>query len=148
MAGKKKSGNVSLPSISKSARHSSGSSQGKTGGGTGIGQVICVIIGVLLVLFILLGGINQKAFFETMVNFAKNIGNTFTSWIDKGDIDVTDSGIYIKPAGPNGGIITGHSNESTDESTDESIDNSNDESTTNESSIEQSINETSELPVF
>ena len=145
MAGKKKSGNVSLPSISKSARHSSGSSQGKTGGGTGIGQVICVIIGVLLVLFILLGGINQKAFFETMVNFAKNIGNTFTSWIDKGDIDVTDSGIYIKPASPNGGIITGHSNESTDES----IDNSNDESTTtNESSIEQSTNETSELPVF
>ena len=72
-------------------------------------------LGILLIItienFILLGGINQKAFIETMMDIAKNIGNTFTSWVDKVDVDVTDSGIYVKPADSNGGIITGNSNQ-------------------------------------
>lgn len=107
---KKEKTTVNLPSISKSIKRSNDMAQGKANYNDGM-KAVGIIIGILLVLFILLGGINQRAFVETMMNFAKTVGDKFTSWVDKGDVDITSDGIYIKPAGPDGGILTGHPDE-------------------------------------
>lgn len=54
------------------------------------------IVIVLLVLFVLFGGINQLAFFKAMTDFATNVGNFFSSIFDKFKIVPTDTGIYLQ----------------------------------------------------
>lgn len=107
---KKEKTTVNLPSISKSIKRSNDTAQGKANYNDGM-KVIGIVIGVVIVLFVLLGGINQRSFIETMMNFAHTVGDKFTSWIDKGDIDVNSDGVYIVPAGPDGGLLTGHPDE-------------------------------------
>lgn len=109
-------------------KSSGGGSGGSSGSGGGVVGLLASIFGIGLIAFILLGGINQRAFFETMGSVAQNIGKFFTSWIDKAEVDVTSDGVYIKPAGENGGIITGNeetsdeNNETSEETSDDTGD--------------------------
>ena len=53
----------------------------------------------LLILFVLLGGINQKKAWEWFKKLGYNIGHTVSSWINV-DVEATDDGIYIDPSKP------------------------------------------------
>lgn len=93
---KKEQVSVKLPNARKSISRQKQMAQGKAdlqGWWTFIG--IAVAAG--LILFILLGGINQRKFFETMKNIGVNIGEKVASWIHPDDIQVEDDGIYLRP---------------------------------------------------
>lgn len=149
---KKEKTEITLPNISRSIKRSNDMAQGKANY-QDAWKAVGIIIAVLVVLFVLLGGINQRAFLDTMINFATNIGDKFTSWVDKGDIEVNSDGIYIRPAGSDGGLITGN-NESANASTavnDSNVTNESDSTSSDSSSSETSSTtseETSNLSAF
>lgn len=77
----------------------------------GIWTLITGVITLAIILFIILGGVNQRKLWETLQNWAINVGNTVAGWFGKGDIEVNDDGIYWRPNGTtmtdaNGSVIT------------------------------------------
>ena len=65
--------------------------------GQAVFKVVLVIIGVGLVLFILLGGINQRKFLESIFRIGSNIGEKTENITSPDIIDITDDGIYLNP---------------------------------------------------
>ena len=140
---KKEKKDVNLPSISRSIRRSRDLAQGKANYNDGF-KAVGIVLAILVIAFVLLGGINQAAFVRTMVDFAKNIGDKFVSWVDKGNVEVTDSGIYITPAGPDGGLITGnHGDDTTSDSTTSEWNNTSDDTSNATSDSDISYQEVS-----
>ena len=52
---------------------------------------------ILLILFVLLGGINQVKFWQAMKDIGQKIGETIFGWVKDVDVEVNDKGIYLKP---------------------------------------------------
>lgn len=95
---KKEKNSVTLPKAWQSVKHQRDTSQTKNN----INDISSLIVGILiaiLILFILLGGINQRAFVNFLFDWSKNVGNTVSSWINGANLQVTDDGIYIDPSG-------------------------------------------------
>ena len=100
---KKKDPKVKLPRAwgAKKGERSSG---GGSGGGKGVntdglfGAIVTILI-IAAILFVFLGGINQRKAVDWLFNFAQNIGNTVSSWFNPENIDVTDDGVYYRPDG-------------------------------------------------
>lgn len=95
---KKEKNSVTLPKAWQSVKHQRETSQTKNN----INDISSLIVGILiaiLILFILLGGINQKAFVNFLFDWSKNVGDTVSSWINGANLQVTDDGIYIDPSG-------------------------------------------------
>lgn len=93
---------------------------------------------VLIVLFIIMGGINQRAAWNWFQNFGENIGKKISSFFNPDDIVVNDDGVYWKPGTGEGAT------ESTDDSSDtgstENKTDTNTEQTNTEQNTESSTN--------
>lgn len=93
-----------------------------------LGGLIAGLIVAALVAFILLGGINQRAFVETMFKWSEVVGHKVSSWFESGGIEVTEDGVYLNPNGNND--VPGHKdntdidNEGNDNNTNSEIDTS------------------------
>lgn len=96
----KKEKKTKLPKIFGSK---SGSGNGSGGGdGTRLGMTIVAFIltalPIILFIFAITGGINQRKFIEASAKLGENIGKTVSGWLGDGkNIEVTDDGIYIRP---------------------------------------------------
>ena len=89
---------VKIPKVKvklKNEQKNSGSIGEETG--QAVFKVILTIIGVGLVLFILLGGINQRKFLESIFQIGSNIGEKTENITSPDIIDITDDGIYLNP---------------------------------------------------
>lgn len=62
----------------------------------GANNLLTGLIVVLLILFILLGGINQRKTWEAAKRLGANVGQTVASWFNPDSVDVNDDGVYIK----------------------------------------------------
>ena len=94
---KKEKTSVKLPSVRKSIARQKHLSQGKADW-NGWVELATVGLVVLLILFILFGGINQRKFFETATKWSKTIGTKISQVFnpDK-NIIVNDDGVYVDP---------------------------------------------------
>lgn len=63
----------------------------------GASSLITGLIVALIIIFVLLGGINQRKTWEAAQRLGSNIGHTISSWFSADDIEVNDDGVYIKP---------------------------------------------------
>lgn len=85
--GKKSSGNSSTGSSSK------GSSQ------FSFSSLLFTIISILVIAYVLMGGINQRKFVKGVFDMAKTIGLTLSGQSENAldMIEVNEDGVYIKP---------------------------------------------------
>jgi len=90
---KKKPTEVKLPNAKKSIRRQRAMAQGKADF-NGWFELIMGVAIFLLVLFILFGGINQRAFWETMKDWGQTIGQKVSSVFEPDNVIVNDDGIY------------------------------------------------------
>ena len=90
---KKNSTSVKLPNARKSIKRQRHMAQGRAEWNS-IWELVGGIAVVLLVIFILLGGINQKAFIETASEWAQTIGQKFQEVIHPDQVLVEDDGVY------------------------------------------------------
>lgn len=54
-------------------------------------------LALLAILFVLLGGINQRTTIEAINNIAQTIGNKVGNWLGGADVEVTEDGVYLQP---------------------------------------------------
>lgn len=71
----------------------------------GAWSAIGVIAGVLLFLFVILGGISQTGAIKTVFNWSHNVGERISNWMEGGSIVTNDDGIYWDPTGQQGDSI-------------------------------------------
>ena len=103
---KKKDPKVKVPNAwsSKKSREGGGHNNGLSGSGgkvmtDAIWSVGLVVVGILLILFIFLGGINQRKAITWIVDFSQNIGHKVSSWFNPDNIEINDDGVYYRPDG-------------------------------------------------
>ena len=89
---------IKLPKAWVSMKHRNETSQARTNY-EDIFKLVGVLLAVGVILFILLGGINQRKAWEAMKKWANNVGRTVAGWFSKGDIEVNDDGVYWRPNG-------------------------------------------------
>ena len=94
-----------------------------------LGGLIAGLILAALVAFILLGGINQRAFVETMFKWSEVVGHKVSSWFESGGVEVTEDGVYLNPNGNND--VPGHK-DNTDIDNEENDNEGNDNNTNSE----------------
>lgn len=95
---KKSSTSVRLPSARKSIKRQRHMAQGKAEW-NGMWELITVGIVILLILFILFGGINQRKFVKTASEWSQTIGQKVQQILNPDDVMVTDDGVYVDPNG-------------------------------------------------
>ena len=100
-------------------------------------KAIGVVVVVLIIGFILLGGINQKSAWDWFVHFGENIGKGIGKWIDGGDVVTNEDGVYWDPNGGN------KDNEDSDDSDTNDSDTNTNDSDTNGGDTNDGNNETS-----
>lgn len=103
---KKKDPKVKVPNAwsSKKSREGGGHNTGLSGSGgkvmtDAIWSVGIVVVGILLLLFIFLGGINQRKAINWFFDFSHNVGHKISSWFDPDKVEVSDDGVYYRPDG-------------------------------------------------
>lgn len=94
---KKEKTKVSLPNAGNLIRKQRAMAQGKTNY-TDFYNFIGVMLLCLLILFVLLGGVSQRGFWEASKRMAEVIGQRVSSLFDKTDVELTDDGIYLVPS--------------------------------------------------
>lgn len=106
MAKKKKDPKVKVPNAwsSKKSKEGGGSKTGLSGSGgkvmtDAIWSVGLVVVGILLLLFIFLGGVNQRKVVNWVVSFSQNIGRTVSGWFNPENIEISDDGVYYRVNG-------------------------------------------------
>lgn len=75
-------------------------SSGGGSGGRGIGGLADIIVSIvvfLAILFVLMGGINQRKFIESTFKLGEDIGKTVSGWFGADNIEINEDGVYIKP---------------------------------------------------
>lgn len=97
---KKKDPKVKLPrawGAKKGERSSGGGGAGGKGVNTDglFGAIIAALI-IAFIIFVFLGGINQKKTVQWFFDFSQNVGKTISSWFNPENIDVTDDGVYYR----------------------------------------------------
>ena len=61
------------------------------------GKAIGIILLIALILFILLGGVNQKAVFEFFIDWGKRVGEAVSNWLNSSDVVTNENGVYVQP---------------------------------------------------
>lgn len=93
--GKRKAGLPNIMGYSKSGLN------GKGSGGSRAFNVILSITGtifaILLVIFVLTGGINQRKFLEGVYELSQKIGINLGNKVSTDNIEINEDGVYIKP---------------------------------------------------
>ena len=93
---KKERVDINLPRARASMKRSREVQQIKTNH-EDLWKLIIIIIIVGAILFVLLGGINQRAAWETFKSFGKKIGETVSKWFEGGELQTNENGIYWRP---------------------------------------------------
>lgn len=91
---KKQKTEVKLPNAKRSIARQRHMAQGKADFNGWFGLITGFVV-FLLVLFILFGGINQRAFIETMGRWGQTIGEKVSQFIEPENVIVTENGIYV-----------------------------------------------------
>jgi hypothetical protein len=60
-------------------------------------KAIGVIILILLILFVVLGGVSQVGIWNGIKEWARGIGESISNWFSGGDVIVNNDGIYWVP---------------------------------------------------
>jgi len=112
-------------------------------------KAIGTIIAILVILFVLLGGVSQRKIIHFVFSWSKNVGESISNWFEGGSIITNEDGIYWDPTGENGEPIvdapedngeTSNGEETSNE--EESVsDNTNDEPVGNENQNDEVQNE-------
>ena len=105
---KKEKTNVVLPKAWQSVKHRNETAQTKTNLDDSMTAVL-TIIGVLVLAFVLLGGVSQTGILRIIANWSQNVGYTISGWIEGTSIITNEDGIYIDPTGQQGEKIGGDS---------------------------------------
>ena len=71
----------------------------------GAWSAVGVIAGILLFLFVILGGVSQTGAIKTVFNWSHNVGERISNWMEGGSIVTNDDGIYWDPTGQQGDSI-------------------------------------------
>ena len=95
-------------------------------------SAIGTILIILVIAFILLGGVNQRKLFGFFFDWSKNAGESVSNWLEGGSIVTNENGIYIDPTGETGDKIGGDDKEETTNS--DSTDTTNNETIENQES--------------
>ena len=95
---KKEAVSVKLPNARKSIKRQRQMAQGKADYND-MWHLIGVFAIFILIAFILLGGINQKATLITFKNISQTIGEKVSSWIHPENVIITENGVYVDTDG-------------------------------------------------
>ena len=71
----------------------------------GAWSAVGVIAGILLFLFVILGGVSQTGAIKTVFNWSHNVGERISNWMEGGSIVTNEDGIYWDPTGQQGESI-------------------------------------------
>ena len=97
---KKKPQSVSLPNARRSIRRQREMAQGRANYEDTF-KLVGVIASVLLVLFLLLGGINQRKFLTTIIDIGMGWGEKVGNLIGENQVEITEDGVYLEGHAPN-----------------------------------------------
>lgn len=101
---KKDKTSVVLPKAWQSVKHRNETAQAKSNYDD-TWSAIGVILGILLFLFIILGGVSQTGVLKFIFNWSSTVGENISSWIEGGSVVTNEDGIYWDPTGENGDSI-------------------------------------------
>lgn len=101
---KKEKTNVVLPKAWQSVKHRNETAQAKSNY-EDAWSAVGVILLILLIAFVLLGGVSQTGVIKFVFNWAHNVGETVSGWIEGGSIVTNEDGIYYDPTGTKGDKI-------------------------------------------
>ena len=101
---KKEKTNVVLPKAWQSVKHRNETAQAKSNY-EDAWSAVGVILLILLIAFVLLGGVSQTGVIKFILNWSHNIGETVSGWIEGGSIVTNEDGIYYDPTGTKGDKI-------------------------------------------
>ncbi len=87
---------VSLPSARRRLLQSREMAQGKRTY-EDLWKLAGTVLAFLGIMFVLLGGINQRAAVETIVRWGNNVGRFVSYLINPNSINLTENGVYIDP---------------------------------------------------
>lgn len=105
-AQKQKNKAIKLPNAWKTARHSEATAAAKADRQS-IFSTIGVIAGILLFLFVILGGVSMTGALNFVLEWSHNIGTSISNWIGGGSLYTNEDGIYYDPSGQQNGGSTG-----------------------------------------
>ena len=98
---KKKQETFSLPKAWASAKHKNETAQARTDI-EGVSSAITTLLIILVIAFVLLGGVSQTGVLKVIMNWSQNVGHTVSNWIEGTSIVTNEDGIYIDPTGQSG----------------------------------------------
>lgn len=127
---KKEKTSVTLPKAWQSVKHRNEMAQTRNNF-EDTWKAIGTIIAILLILFVILGGVSQRKIFNFVFDWSKNVGEAVSNWFEGGSIITNEDGIYWDPTGENGEPIV--------DTTEDNGETSSGEETSNE---EESVSDT------
>lgn len=98
---KKEKTSVTLPKAWQSVKHRNEMAQTRNNF-EDTWKAIGTIIAILLILFVILGGVSQRKIFNFVFDWSKNVGEAVSNWFEGGSIITNEDGIYWDPTGENG----------------------------------------------
>lgn len=141
---KKEKTSVVLPKAWQSLKHRNETAQAKSTY-EDTWKAIQTILIILVILFVLLGGVSQTGVLKFVFNWSTNVGQTISDWLAGGSIITNEDGIYWDPTGQQGNPIGG--NNSTSDKENSTDDNNSDTTSDNSTSEESSITDNSEVNI-
>lgn len=95
---------VVLPKAWQSLKHRNETAQARANYDD-IWKAVGVVIGILVFLFVILGGVSQTGVLKFIFNWSHNVGETISNWIEGGSIVTNEDGVYWDPTGQTGDKI-------------------------------------------
>ncbi len=93
---KKEKVHIALPSAWKTIRHRNETGQARANY-EDMWKAIGIILLIALILFILLGGVNQKAVLDFFIDWGKRVGEAVSNWLNSSDVVTNENGVYVQP---------------------------------------------------
>lgn len=101
---KKEKTNIVLPKAWQSTKHRNETAQARANYDD-IWKAITTILLILLILFVILGGVSQTGVLKFIFNWSHNVGETISNWFEGGSVVVNEDGVYYDPSGQKGDKI-------------------------------------------
>lgn len=95
---KKEKTQIKLPKAWETVKHRNETAQGKANY-EDLWKALGVVAIIGVILFVLLGGVNQRKVWEFAIDWSNNVGITISNWLSGGDVEVTEDGVYWDPTG-------------------------------------------------
>lgn len=93
---KEKSVSVNLPKARQSMKRQKEVGQMKANHND-MWSAIGIILLILLILFVIMGGVNQWGVIKWFASWAKGIGESISNWLSGGEVITNNNGIYWIP---------------------------------------------------